>query len=68
MAKDHFKQVKNLLSQVIEGMKTNFFPIPNKTCSCGKAIVFIYPKKTFKCSRCGSKYILNITIAQRKGR
>lgn len=36
--------------------------IPSTACHCGKPVVFPGGRKTFKCSRCGARWRLNIKV------
>lgn len=41
-----------------------FMPVPNQACDCGKPIVFPYPKTRFKCTRCGNRWQLKISVTK----
>lgn len=43
-------------------LRSRFIPMPGCVCECGKAVVFPYPSRNFKCTRCGKKWKLIIKI------
>ncbi len=38
------------------------FKTPSTACDCGKPVVFINGRKTFVCTRCGTKWRLTVKI------
>ncbi len=59
------KQVtKEVARQIEMNMDGKFIPIPSQACTCGKPVVFVGGKMKFICSRCRTKWILRVSIAQ----
>lgn len=56
------KHDANLLQEI----KSILVPVPDQECSCGKPVVFLYPSKTFKCSRCDGVWKLEVRITRIK--
>lgn len=46
-------------------LQTQFTAVPQQVCRCGKPVVFEYPKKTFKCTRCGRKWELVVDVREK---
>ncbi len=48
-------------------MKDNHFvKIPEVVCECGKPVVFVNGRKTFKCTRCETKWTLVVKVEKMK--
>lgn len=68
MSQDPFQQVVDThlsITAFVQRLKSVFAPIPNKTCDCGKPVVFIYPSTTFECTRCSTVWDLKIEVTKR---
>lgn len=56
------KVLREASSRLYNDLVYDFFPVPKKTCDCGKAVVIRCPHKQFTCSRCGSRFELIVQI------
>ena len=65
MARKKDKMDEMLLShtrQLLSNMKGKLTEVPDTSCECGKPVVFIFPSKKFRCTRCGCRWQLCIEV------
>ncbi len=42
-----------------------FTKIPDTVCECGKPVVFVNGRKTYKCSRCDTEWKLTVKVEKK---
>lgn len=47
---------------------SNLHQAPSHVCECGKPVVFTMGSRTFKCTRCGKKWRLDMKVVEVKPR